>query len=214
MYILCPRIQKTLFDGGSVRRHKLGIRSADPVCGPHTRTIKTIKTIFFNKNQFLQCFSVSEKGRTEGADWGGWGGLGSSSKKAPLLSFVSVWENRIRNRLATVPVCDDGHFLHRKVSFGSGCSRSTGEGGYEMGISRANASRNPWNSLRSHSKSTVGLLKLRLQCVIGLHIVRITHCKALYKKRKHFFSLGLWGGTRLSVWPDPVCSTSNQSSDR
>jgi hypothetical protein len=61
MYIL-PRIQKTLFDEGSVRRHKLGSRGAAPVCGTRTRTFKTIKTIFFNKNQFLEWFFREAKG--------------------------------------------------------------------------------------------------------------------------------------------------------
>ena len=117
MYILCPRIQKTLFGGGSVRRHKLGVRGADPVCGTRTRTVKTTKTIFFNKNQFLECFfgflPLALPGQGQGRAWG------SSSKKAPLLSFVSVWESRTQNRFAPVPVCDAGHFLLRKVSFGS-----------------------------------------------------------------------------------------------
>lgn len=118
MYIL-PRIQKTLFDEGSVRRHKLGSPAERIQWGTRTRTVKTIKTIFFNKNQFLECFfgnlAVPEKVPRGGL--GGAQGLGSFPKKATLLSFVSVWGNRTRKPLALGPVCDDGHFLSRKVSF-------------------------------------------------------------------------------------------------
>ncbi len=159
-----------------------------------------LRQYFPIKINFSNVFPFFFGGRRSGWRTGPGGVWGSSSKKAPLVSFVSVWENRIRNRLAAVPVCDDGHFLRRKVSFGSGGlpvnggspDRGAYWGGYEMGISRANAARNPSKSLRNPSKSTVGLLKLRLQCVIGLHIVRITHCKAIYKKPNTFFLLG-WG---------------------
>ncbi len=114
MYILCPpRIQKTLFGGGSVRRHKMGAPRSGAVCGTRTRTVKTIKTIFFNKNQFLKCFPNSVGGCPPPTGVC----LGSFPKKATLLSFVSVWGNRTRKPLAGDLSCDDGHFLSRKVSF-------------------------------------------------------------------------------------------------
>ncbi len=138
MYILCPRIQKDTFRRRKCPSSQIGepLRGSS-VRNSHTGRLRQLRRYFSIKINFSNVFFVffaSEGGARRAADWGP-GVWGSSSKKAPLLSFVSVWENRIRNRLATVPVCDDGHFLHRKVSFfGSGCSRSTGEGATKWGF--------------------------------------------------------------------------------
>jgi hypothetical protein len=89
MYIL-PRIQKTLFAGGSVRRHKMAppaprIQCAEPAHG----RLRQLRQYFSIKNQFLQCFfPFSEKpdGGGSGAA-GGLGGLGKFPEKSDFIVF-------------------------------------------------------------------------------------------------------------------------------